>query len=206
VTNPTPADLGRKPPPARPAVARCALPSARFARSGPVLASPGRGRGGRPLSAPPCCRFGRAFARGGSGGVLVSPHLPARAPACSGTLAQADVPARSLRSLRGLRLPRPSFASLTRTPLAASTAGAPARFLVSEPGGRATTPRPGARGAARTRKPARPGEGQGRRAVTRSTFLADSKGERAQRCPGDVSTAAERPQGAERGAQRAPAP
>jgi hypothetical protein len=44
-----------------------------------VLTSSGSGRGGRPLSVPPCSWFGRAFARGGSSGALVPPHLPAPA-------------------------------------------------------------------------------------------------------------------------------
>jgi hypothetical protein len=103
---------------------------------------------GRPLSVPPCCLWHRASARGGSSGALVSPHLPARAPRCSGTLAS----------------------------LAASTERAPARFLFSEPASRPTASRPGARGGTKW-SPRDPGKGRATAPVPPTRFLADSKRE-----------------------------
>ncbi len=85
--------------------------------------------------------FESSDAHGGSSGALVPPHLPARAPSVG----------EHARVARGS--PRVALA----------------RFLSTEPAGRATARRPGARGrSGLPARPARPGEGQGRCSVTRS--------------------------------------
>jgi hypothetical protein len=48
------------------------------------------------------------------------------------------------------------------------------------------------------------GKGRDAAPVTRTMSLVDSKGERSRPIPDDVSTTAERPKGARRGAQRVP--
>jgi hypothetical protein len=133
---------------ARTAGPRCAPHSGRSAPSVAVLASSGRGRPAGPFQPHPvACFTKRSY-------VMVpdeqgeTPHLPARAPACSSTL--ADAHGFAVRS------------GELRSPAARGFHGrALARFLFVEPASRATVLRPGARGERGRANPRDLGKGRG---------------------------------------------
>jgi hypothetical protein len=112
----------------------------------------------------------------------VSPHLPARAPRRLRTLASLAV----VRESEALSSSRDGGAVLNDSTERGARAlpglgtGQPTR---RSPAGSASRGPDGPSGA-------RPGEGQGRSARETVYSLAESKGERAQRGPDDVSTAA----------------
>jgi len=134
----------RKPPLARPSGTRCGPRSLRSLRS---LRRPGRSSG-RPLSVPPCCPFGRVYARGGSG-LAGCPHTSPRERRVF----------RPPRWRSGSPRPGRSRASWSRNRLADQPLSGRERVVSPEAG-----------------EPARPGEGQGHSARATSRIPGGLEG------------------------------